>query len=274
MDLSAVIVNWNSGPFLGRLLDSLQPLAGELAAVLVMDNASDDSSYSMVQERPWVCLERFERNQGFAAAANAGIRRTGSEAILLLNPDVEVVADSVRGLFAELSSRSRTAIVCGALIGQNRDPQTHFQIRRLPTLGSVLSDSLFLDELLGSLVRRHDAEPGAGTVEQPAAAYWLLRKQAWQDIGGFDERFVPAWFEDVDFCKRLALRGWQIEYFPQWSAFHRGGIALDRLGYRRFVRIYYRNLLRYWRKHHAATLPLIWLPVQLGVLLRILVGRR
>lgn len=274
MDLSAVIVNWNSGPFLGRLLDSLEPLAGELAAVWVMDNASEDSSSSIVQDRPWVCLERFEQNRGFAAAANEGIRKSDSEAILLLNPDVEVVADSIRGLLEELSSRSRTAIVCGALVGRDRKPQTRFQVRRFPTLGSVLFDSLFLDELLQSLGRRHDSEPTGGTVEQPAAAYWLLRRQAWWEIGGFDEQFAPAWFEDVDFCKRLASRGWRIEYFPQWPAIHRGGIALDVLGYRKFVRLYYRNLLKYWRKHHSATLPLIWLPVKVGVLLRILMGRR
>ncbi len=274
MDLSAVIVNWNSGPFLGRLLDSLEPLAEELTAVLVIDNASEDSSFSIVQDRPWVCLRRFERNRGFAAAANEGIRRAESEAILLLNPDVEVVADSVRGLLEELTSRPRTAIVCGALLGRDREPQTRFQIRRLPTLGSVLSDSLFLDELVQALRGRPDSEPTAGAVEQPAAAYWLLRRQAWQEIGGFDERFAPAWFEDVDFCKRLASRDWRVEYFPQWPAIHRGGIALDVLGYRKFVRIYYRNLLRYWRKHHPATFPLVWLPVKLGVLLRIILGRR
>jgi GT2 family glycosyltransferase len=274
VDLSAVIVNWNSGSFLGRLLDSLEPLARELAAVQVMDNASEDSSFSIVQDRPWVCLHRFEQNRGFAAAANAGIRGAESEAILLLNPDIEVTADAVRGLLEELSSRPRTAIVCGALVGPDREPQARFQIRRLPTLGSVLSDTLFIDELLESMGRRHRSEPTGGTVEQPAAAYWLLRKRAWQEIGGFDERFIPAWFEDVDFCRRLASKGWSIEYFPQWPAVHRGGIALDVLGYRKFVRIYYRNLLRYWRKHHPATLPLIWLPVKLGVGMRILLGRR
>ncbi len=272
MELSAVIVNWNSGPYLGRLLDSLQPLAGELGAVLVLDNASRDSSPRAAQDRPWAQLRRFERNRGFAAAANAGIRDAPTEFILLLNPDIEVDPDSVRALYESLRDRTRCAIACGALVDGERRSQARFQIRRLPTIRSVLSDCLFFDEIAGLFSRPLQAEPAGGAVEQPAAAFWLLRKEAWREIGGFDESFVPAWFEDVDFCARLARQGWRMEYFPQWSAVHRGGLSLDVLGYRSFVRIYYRNLLRYWRKHHPASLPLVWLPVKLGVWLRILVG--
>lgn len=272
MDLSAVIVNWNSGPFLGRLLASLQPLAGELAAVLVLDNASEDPSPSIVQDFSWVRLVRFDRNRGFAAAANEGIRRSPSSPVLLLNPDIEVRPESIRGLSAALAGRPRTAIACGALLGREGKSQSRFQIRRLPTLRSVLCDSLFLDELGDLLAQHRGGEPAAGPVEQPAAAYWLLRKEAWQDIGGFDEQFTPAWFEDVDFCKRLLERHWSIEYFPEYPALHHGGISLEVLGYRSFIRIYYRNLLRYWRKHHAVTLPLVWIPVKVGVLLRILAG--
>ena len=272
MDLSAVIVNWNSGPFLGRLLASLQPLAGELAAVLVVDNASEDPSPSIVQDFGWARLVRFDRNRGFAAAANEGIRRSPSSSVLLLNPDIEVRPESIRGLSKALARCPRAAIACGALLGRNGKSQSRFQIRRLPTLRSVLSDSLFLDELGGLLARHRGGEPTAGPVEQPAAAYWLLRKEAWEDIGGFDEQFAPAWFEDVDFCKRLLERRWSIEYFPEYPALHRGGISLEVLGYRPFIRIYYRNLLRYWRKHHKVTLPLVWVPVKIGVLLRILTG--
>ena len=107
VELSAVIVNWNSGPYLGRLLDSLQPLAGELGAVLVLDNASRDSSPRAAQERPWAQLSRFERNRGFAAAANAGIRDAPTEFILLLNPDIEVDPDSVRALYETMQDLPR-----------------------------------------------------------------------------------------------------------------------------------------------------------------------
>lgn len=274
MDLSAVIVNWNSGPYLGRLLDSLELAAPECTEVLVVDNASEDESLDAAVDRSGVRVERLERNLGFAAAANAGIRLSEAEAILLLNPDVEVIGESLRGLRDALSARSETAIVCGALLDENRVSQARFQLRSLPTLASVLSDSLFIDELVGFQKASPAEEPSAGRVEQPAAAYWLLRKAAWRDLGGFDERFVPAWFEDVDFCKRLTAAGWGIEYLPEFPATHRGGISVDVLGYRTFIRIYYRNLLRYWRKHHPATFPLIWLPVQLGVLLRLVKGRR
>jgi GT2 family glycosyltransferase len=111
-------------------------------------------------------------------------------------------------------------------------------------------------------------------VEQPAAAFWVLRKSVWDQLSGFDEDFRPAWFEDVDFCRRAVDRGFQLLWFPEWEAIHRGGISLDVMNYPRFVRIYYRNLLLYWRKHHYRSLPLIWLPVKLGVLARLMLGGR
>ena len=101
-------------------------------------------------------------------------------------------------------------------------------------------------------------------VDQPAAAFWLLRKEAWTSVGGFDEEFHPAWFEDVDFCKRLKLHGWEVLYLPQPCAWHKGGASLEHLSYKRFIKQYYRNQLVYWRKHHSVTLPLIWVPVKLG----------
>ena len=96
----------------------------------------------------------------------------------------------------------------------------------------------------------------------------MIRRQAWDELGGFDERFWPAWFEDVDFCKRLQLSRWRILFDANAGAVHIGGVSVDRLGRRRFTRVFYRNLLRYLRKHHPLSFPFLWLPVQMGSLFR------
>lgn len=274
MDLSAVIVNWNSHAYLARLAASLVPLRGELKEVVVVDNASDDSSLQALQNYPDIELLRLDRNRGFAAAANEGISQTSAPFILLLNPDVEIVSDSVRRLYERILKQPGAAIVCGPLVDSRGVPQS-FQIRPFPTFVSALRDVLFLDEMIAGWGGNSAARPGHGVtpsaeatgveIEQPAAAFWVLRKSAWEAVGGFDAQFFPAWFEDVDFCRRLRAQGWCFLYFPDSPVVHRGGQSLERLGYRAFIQIYYKNLLRYFRKHHPYSYPLLWFPVKCGI---------
>ena len=287
MDLSAVIVNWNSGDNLMRLLDSLAPMAGEFKEIWVVDNASSDSSLEALELHSEVRLLAHTENQGFAGAANEGISRTSANVLLLLNPDVEVIPESVRRLHREIEGRPDAAIVCGSLRGPNGQSQNRFQIRPFPNWKNVLLDVLFFDELLGCLQASPDQEASEAAasrdpvpsqielgMEQPAAACWLLRRKAWAELGGFDTRFYPAWFEDVDFCKRIQATRWQVFYFPHLPLIHRGGISATRLGYPAFVRIFYRNLLKYLKKHHPYSYPVLWFPVHVGMWTRILLVRR
>jgi GT2 family glycosyltransferase len=217
-------------------------------------------------------------NLGFAGAANRGIARVSTPWVLLLNPDVTLHAKSVETLCHEVEERPRCGIATGTLLSLS--PRTP-QIRPLPNPWSLLRDAVFLDELLAfsGLDRRRDpgsAGPaGDGSsvqavkVEQPAAAFWMLRRRAWEAVGGFDRRFHPAWFEDVDFCRRLLAAGWEILHFPQIRVgIHLGGSSLDRLGYAAFVEIYTRNMLRYLAKHHTMAYPLLRPLIRLGALVR------
>jgi len=283
VNLSAVVVNWNSSTWLVHLIGSFGDLSDRLDRIIVIDNASDDfpDPFPLTYANLEIC--RLHRNLGFAAAANEGIRRAESPYILLLNPDIEVTPSAVEGLYTAICEKQRCAVACGRLVGPGGKPQTDFQIRRLPGVRSVLSDVLFRDEIRRWISAREPEERrephitssrGGIKVEQPAAACWMLRKSAWKEIGGFDERFYPAWWEDVDFCLRLKEHGWINLWFPEIRILHQGGISLDRLEYRRFIRIFYRNLLIYWKKHHRLTYPLVWVPVQFGVLIRLIRGRR
>jgi hypothetical protein len=79
----------------------------------------------------------------------------------------------------------------------------------------------------------------------------MLRREAVEAVGGLDEAFQPAWFEDVDLCRRLRSAGWRVLHVPDARVVHRGGVAMQALGLRNFSRAWYRNLLRYVRKHHG-----------------------
>jgi N-acetylglucosaminyl-diphospho-decaprenol L-rhamnosyltransferase len=86
-------------------------------------------------------------------------------------------------------------------------------------------------------------------VDQPAAAALMIRRDAFEDAGGFDEQFYPAWYEDVDFCQRLKARGWDIYFAPRAEFLHEGGYSANAMGTESFLRSYYVNQVRYAQKH-------------------------
>jgi GT2 family glycosyltransferase len=88
-------------------------------------------------------------------------------------------------------------------------------------------------------------------VDQPAGACLLVRKRALETVGLFDERFYPAWFEDVDLCLRLRQCGFKIYFLPEAVFGHRGAASLEHLEYKEFLSFWYQNLLRYFEKHYG-----------------------
>jgi hypothetical protein len=88
-----------------------------------------------------------------------------------------------------------------------------------------------------------------GEVEQPPGAFLMFRRDVWQRLGGFDTQFLPLWFEDVDFCKRVRDLGLKIRYVPGVTARHRGGHSIARLEWSCREVYWYVSLLRYASKH-------------------------
>jgi len=223
-----VVVNWNSGE---RLKACLESLPSE-ATVVVVDNASNDNSISLAADHSSkATFIRNSSNRGFAAAVNQGVAATSSAYVLLLNPDARAMPGSIETLERILDENPRT----GAVGGYVND---RYLPRRLATPWTVIRENL------GYPVRDMDAEE----VEQAAAAALLLRREAFAAVGGFDERFVPAWYEDVDFCRSLRNKGWEIRFSRAAHFIHEGGYSAKALG-ANFVGAYYRNQLRYIRKH-------------------------
>jgi hypothetical protein len=113
----------------------------------------------------------------------------------------------------------------------------------------------------------------AQEVDQPAGACLAVKRQAWAEINGFDESFFPVWFEDVDFCRRLRDGGWKIVYCPEASCLHAGGHSVSRVPFRDRQSYWYRNLLRYFVKHHSGSeLAVLRVGIAIGVLFRALLS--
>ena len=247
----AVVVAWNSAAHLARAVSSIP--AGALR--IVVDNASSDGSAEEARRAGAEVLSPG-RNLGFGPGCNLGAARAGPghDAILLLNPDAELSGgeDCLATLLSALDADPGLGAVVPALEGEGQEV---FQLRTLPTLGSLARESLLVNRFwpgnpwLGAeryLDRPRDVP---FDVEQPAAAALLVRRKAFEDVGGFDPAFVPAWFEDVDLCARLLESGYRIRFVPSARCRHAGGSTLKSLPYDDFVPLYARNLLRYSSRH-------------------------
>ena len=241
--LTGVVPHWHDEAHLGDLVRAW-PVDGCFELVVV-DNGSNDDLVALTSGRENVRLLDPGANLGFAAAVNLGAGAARSELLLLLNPDAVPQAGALEALVEANETHPDAAGFAPRLLGARGDSQAGWQLRRLPTFGTLLRYCCFVEPPAAP-------EPATGdAVEQPAACALLLRRTAFESIGGMDERFHPAWFEDVDLAMRLREHGLSILYWPQAVFDHGLGGSLPRLGYGPFLAAYYRNLDRYARKHHG-----------------------
>jgi N-acetylglucosaminyl-diphospho-decaprenol L-rhamnosyltransferase len=251
---STLVVSWNNRDFLGRCLESL-PKGSE---IIVVDNASTDGSADFIAETfPHVHLIRLDRNIGFGAAINRAAAAATGTYLLLLNPDAEATPKSIERLVEFLDEHITCGAATGRLLSMTEDWQRNFNVRRLPTFGTVMADLLLFKYIWPSnpLTRKAEAvditDAASQAVEQPAAACLMVRRRTFDEVGGIDERFFPVWFEDVDLCRRILQAGWTIFFVPRANFRHLGGASVSTLGTARTKRIYHQNLERYMAKHHG-----------------------
>ncbi len=271
--ISIVIVNWNSGALLENCIRSLLACSVECPIVIV-DNASEDSSMNFLDKTGKdILVLRNSRNAGFAAANNLGWRKSKGDIVLFLNPDIECLPGSVRSLEQALTADPAIWAVGGRLISPSGRSQTGFNVRSFPTIGSVAAEMFFLDEIWPGNPWSHSVhlkDSGRPVdVDQPAAACLMVLRSALEAIGGFDEAFYPAWFEDVDLCMRIRARGGRILFQPNARFLHHGGYTLGRISRQDFLESFHTNQIRYFRKHYGARAAsrVRWI-VSLGLFLR------
>jgi N-acetylglucosaminyl-diphospho-decaprenol L-rhamnosyltransferase len=259
--LAGIVVHWRNETQLAELLAAwprddrrfeLVVVDNSASAPIAATNAPAAAATATGNERPTGRLTLTpDRNLGFAGGVNAGLAATHAPLVLLLNPDAVPEPGALASLLEGFAAHPEAAGLAPRLTGPAGQPQFGWQLRRLPTVWGCLRQTLPWpgDAASGSAA----TEPPAGTpIEQPAAAALALRRSALAAAGGLDERFHPAWFEDVDLARRLRRTGARLLYWPAARFRHALGSTVPHLGYGRFLWIYYRNLDRYLRKHHGA----------------------
>jgi len=253
--ISIVIVNWNSGSLLESCLRSLRQHA-EGCEVVIVDNASTDESLKFAAEiKGDRSIIRMDRNVGFAAGNNRGWAACRGDAILFLNPDTECLPESIRFLEGALEADPAIWAVGGRLVGAENRTQIQYNPRRFPTISSVAAEMMLLDEIWPShpwsCASSTEETAAVIDVDQPAAACLMVKRSALEAIGGFDEDFFPAWFEDVDLCRRIHDQGGRIQFEPRARFLHRGGHSVALMQRQDFLEVFHSNQIRYFHKHHG-----------------------
>jgi N-acetylglucosaminyl-diphospho-decaprenol L-rhamnosyltransferase len=250
-----VIVSHRSRELLRECLDSLRAHPPERPMqVVVVDNASGDGTAEMVAaDYPEVVLHAADENLGFAAATNLGARLGRAPYVLALNPDTRVTAGALKTVLAAIESRPEVAVAGPRLVRED-GTLDHAAKRSFPTPLSALGHFTGIGRrpgATGRLAAYRAPEVESGPVDAVNGAFMLMRREAFERIGGFDEGYW-MYMEDLDLCYRLALAGRLTWYEPAAEVVHvkagtTGGERSPRLNW-----AFHRGMYRFYRRHYAA----------------------
>lgn len=262
IDLSVVILNWNARDYLVAALHSIIKQEWRYKIeLIVVDNFSqlDDSAATVRRDFPQAQLIVTEKNLGFAAGNNIGLRAARGHYILFLNPDT-LVHDGALDILLDWMESHPRAGACGPKMTYP-DGKLQASSRSFPSFGA----GLFRNTILGRLwpnnpwSRSYLMEEARN--DQPSQADWLsgsallVRREALDEItdanGAWDEKYF-MYCEDVDICWRLKARGWERWYVPAAHITHRIGASSD-WAQGAMIRQHHGSMLRFYLKNYTKT---------------------
>lgn len=228
--LDIIIVNWNAGDQLRDCLMSVKNADRDgftLSQVIIVDNASVDGSLKGLEslELPLDIMRNAE-NVGFGAACNQGAAIGKADYLLFLNPDTRLYADSLKVPVAYMESRNNSRVGVCSIKLVNETGQADRTCTRLPKPGHFFVKIFGLDRIFPRVFRSHfmtewDHEDSR-RVEHVIGAFYLIRRNIFNELGGFDTRFF-VYLEDLDLSNRVGRLGYEIHYIADAMAFHKGG---------------------------------------------------
>jgi N-acetylglucosaminyl-diphospho-decaprenol L-rhamnosyltransferase len=286
MDLTVILVNYNTADLLPQALGNLRQAAADLRfSTVIVDNASRDHSVALIRKQfPDCRLIANQDNVGFGRANNQALSLLDGRYLLLLNTDAFVAPDTLEKTVAYMDAHPKCGILGVRLVG--RDGELQPSARYFPTpwnlflqrngLARFFPGARLMDDLSWphDTVRPCDWVPGC---------YYLVRREVVEQVGLFDPRYF-LYYEEVDHCRAAKRAGWEVVFFPHTSVIHLGGESAKTEGDvtpsgRQIEALQIESELLYFRKNHGlsavlADVALTVLGDALQVAKRLLKGRR
>ncbi|MEZ4640042.1 MAG: glycosyltransferase family 2 protein [Caldilineaceae bacterium] len=252
LDLSVIIVNWNTRDLLADCIRSVQETVHDLRYdIWVVDNASTDDSVAMLRSRfPTVNVIANTENVGFACANNQAMAASSGRYMLLFNSDALATVGAIQALVGLAERTPRAGIVGAHLV--NADGTFQASHTRFPNIGQEFM-------IISGLGRRfngywypsHTAEEASGpvAVDYVEGACLLVRRTAYEAVGGLDEGYF-MYAEEVDWCYTMQQQGWQVWYEPAARVIHLGGGSSQNRRTAREADLY-RSRVRFFKKYRG-----------------------
>ena len=228
MDISVIIVNWNTRELLRNCLESIFRTIRDITyEIIVVDNGSHDGSVAMLRDQySDVKVIQNAENRGFGAANNQAMRIMAGQYALLLNSDTVLTENAVRELYTFMETHPEAATACGQLL--NADGRKQNSIAHFPTLLTLITNVPLLEYLFPDRYpsKRYEyAEPIE--IDSGIGACLIARKKAIDEVGMFDERYF-FFFEETDWAYRMKRAGWKIFNVPTAYIYHLQGQSIGR----------------------------------------------
>jgi GT2 family glycosyltransferase len=267
MDVSVIIITRNTCTLTGEAVRSaLAANASVTVEILVVDNgSSDDTATALPREFPQIQLLRSEKNLGFARAVNLAAKKSAGEFLLLLNSDARLAADALTLALAWLRANPACAVAGAQLL--NADGSRQNSIANFPTLATELLNKSLLRRLWPKkFPGKEQLFPAPREVETVVGAFMLIRKSAWDLLGGLDERFF-FFFEETDFCLQARRKNFHVMHLPQVRVWHDQGQTAKQVSAAARIE-YWRSRYAYFYKNHGLVTRLV---LRVGLLARLAV---
>ncbi|OHB60979.1 MAG: hypothetical protein A2168_07180 [Planctomycetes bacterium RBG_13_50_24] len=255
MDVSVIIVNWNTKGLLRDCLSSVYEHAGEIDyEIIVIDNASTDGSAEMVKNdfRQVILIEN-SNNRGFAAANNQGMAIAKGRYVLLLNSDTVVLDNAIANTVRFADANPEVAVTGCRVLNSDRTLQrTCFMF---PSILNMLLSSTYLYKLFPknkffgreqmTWWDRNDVRQ----VNVVTGCFMLVRREAVEQVGVMDERFF-MYCEETDWCYRFREEGWKVMFAPVGEIIHFGGQSTSQKRVAMIVQLRL-SILKFMKKHYS-----------------------
>jgi hypothetical protein len=246
IDISVIIVNWNTKELLRNCLNSLSKTVHNLLfEVIIVDNASSDGSVAMLEtEFPSTIRIVNKENKGFGAANNQALAIIKGKYALLLNTDIILMPEAVNKLWNFCEANDEAAIVCGQLL--NADGSKQNSIASFPGLLTLAANASLLEYLFpGRYPSKRYKHTSPIEVDSAIGACMMIRKKALDETGAFDERYF-FFFEETDLAYTMRLKGWKIYQVPDAFIYHLQGQSVGNNISSRIE--FYRSRYQFFRK--------------------------
>ena len=265
VDLSIIIVNWNTKEYLLHCIDSILQKKGSIPMeIIVIDNGSRDRSGEEVKRQfPGLRLIENGRNLGFAKAVNQGLRVSSGRYLLLLNPDTQLREGAIENLVSFMESHAEAGVAGAQLLKGDGSKQN--SIANFPSLTTELLNKNLLRRLFPKKFPGKEKDyPEPIEVDSVIGACMMVRRDVLDQVGLLDEDYF-LFLEETDWCYRIKRTGWRIYHVPQAEVYHFQGKSAEAV--KKEARVeFYRSRYHFFKKNRG---QLQWFFLLMGLIVRL-----